>query len=351
MDLTGYLVNLGVIGVFLTLMVLLSNRMLKARLEGESKGRIKLFERMMVDPKRSFAVIGVGPRRWLVGMTDNHMDAIAELSAEDFPEPEAKSEQNETNKPSWWRWLGLGCLLLPFLAHPALAAPAAPTTNLLNTFDLRAPLSSPGLSTPLQLVFVMASLTLLPFLVMMTTSFVRTVIVLSFLRQALGTQGVPPNPVLIGIAIFLALFTMSPVWSTIDQNALQPYLKKTISQEVAFTRAVEPMQEFMVRQTSQPELAFFTRLANSPLPDTPKDVPLHVLIPAFMVSELATAFKIGFFVYIPFLVIDLVVANILMALGMSMLPPQMISTAFKILIFTLANGWHLIIQAIVQSFR
>jgi flagellar biosynthetic protein FliP len=221
----------------------------------------------------------------------------------------------------------------------------------LNAFDLRAPISSPGLSSPVQLILVMATLTLLPFIVMMTTSFIRTVIVLSFLRQALGTQGVPPNPVLIGIALFLALYTMAPVWASIDQNALQPYMKKTINQEVAFNRAVVPLHDFMARQTSQPELAFFLRLSHTNVPNSVADVPMHVLIPAYLVSELGTAFKIGFFVYIPFLVIDLVVANILMALGMSMLPPQMISTAIKILIFTLANGWHLIIQAIVQSFK
>ncbi|MBM3269959.1 MAG: flagellar type III secretion system pore protein FliP [Candidatus Sericytochromatia bacterium] len=236
-----------------------------------------------------------------------------------------------------------------------LLVPLAPLSqqaaNLLGQVDLRAPIDNPGLTTPLQLIFMLALLTILPFLIIMTTSFMRTIIVLGFLRQAMGTQTIPPNPVLLGLGLFLAIYTMNPVWSTIDQNALQPYLHKRIDQPTAIQAAVAPIQEFMLRQTSQQELAFFVRLTRHPEPATPADVPIHVVIPAFMISELTTAFKIGFIIYVPFLVIDLVVANVLMALGMSMLPPQMISTAFKILIFTLANGWHLIAQALIGSFK
>lgn len=238
---------------------------------------------------------------------------------------------------------------------PLLSLPLAPLSqeaaNLLNQVDLRAPIDNPGLTTPLQLIFMLSLLTVLPFLIIMTTSFLRTIIVLGFLRQAMGTQTIPPNPVLLGLGFFLAMYTMNPVWATIDKNALQPYLHKRIDQPTAIVNAVAPIQEFMIRQTNQQELAFFIRITRQPEPATPADVPLHVAIPAFMISELTTAFKIGFIIYVPFLVIDLVVANILMALGMSMLPPQMISTAFKILIFTLANGWHLIAQALIGSFK
>lgn len=343
----SYLLNLGIVAAILLGLWIYSNHLVKSRLNPSgAPQRIKLLERHILDPRRSLLVVEIGKRRWLVGMSEQQFNPIGELSEEDWPEiptPEAPLAQD---KKRWWQ-IGLGLVLALGFTLPSYAA----DTALLNTFDLRAPLSSPGMSTPLQLIFVMACLTLLPFLVMMTTSFVRSIIVLSFLRQALGTQGVPPNQVLVGIALFLALFTMSPVWTAINRDALQPYLQHTLTQEQAFTKAVEPLHGFMVRQTNQAELGFFIRLANAPAPETPKDVPIHVLIPAFLVSELATAFKIGFLVYIPFLVIDLVVANTLMALGMSMLPPQMISTAFKILIFTLANGWHLIMQALVQSFR
>lgn len=234
----------------------------------------------------------------------------------------------------------------------ALMAPMpAEAAALLNQIDLRAPISNPGLTTPMQLIILMAMLTILPFLVIMTTSFTRTIIVLSFLRQAMGTQTIPPNPVMIGLALFLAIYTMNPVWTAIDQNALQPYLHHQMDQATAISDAVTPLRDFMIRQTDEHELAFFVRLAHEPDPRTPNDVPIQVAIPAFMISELATAFKIGFVIYIPFLVIDLVVANVLMALGMSMLPPQMISTSIKVLIFTLADGWHLIAQAVVASFR
>lgn len=234
----------------------------------------------------------------------------------------------------------------------ALLAPmSAEAAALLNQIDLRAPIDHPGLTTPMQLIIFMSMLTILPFILIMTTSFVRTVIVFSFLRQAMGTQTIPPNPVMIGLALFLSIYTMNPVWTAIDHNAIQPYLHRQIDQATAISDAVNPLRDFMIRQTDEHELAFFVRLTHEPDPKTPSDVPMQVAIPAFMISELTTSFKIGFVIYIPFLVIDLVVANVLMALGMSMLPPQMISTSVKILIFTLANGWHLIAQAVVSSFR
>lgn len=228
---------------------------------------------------------------------------------------------------------------------------AAEGPGLLGQVDLRGPINMPPLSTPLQLMLLMAFLTLLPFFFIMTTSFMRTVIVLSFLRTAIGTQQEPPNQVIVGIAIFLSIYVMTPVWTDMNVNALQPYLNRQISQPEAFNRALKPLRKFMFAQTRQDELAFFLRLARQPYPKTPDDVGTHILIPAFMVSELTTGFKIGFVIFLPFLIIDLVVANTLLALGMMMLSPVTISMPFKLLIFTLANGWHLIIQAIVQSFK
>ncbi|MGV3522982.1 MAG: flagellar type III secretion system pore protein FliP [Candidatus Sericytochromatia bacterium] len=247
-------------------------------------------------------------------------------------------------------------------AMPALAQSASgplpttpvdpnPPTNLLDSIDLRAPMKLSELGSPLQLIVFMAMLTILPFIFIMTTSFIRTVVVLSFLRTAMGTQTNPPNQVVMGIAIFLTLYTMSPVWDKINSDAIVPYLDNKISQSVAVERGLTPLKTFMLKHTSKQELGFFIRLANQKQPARPSDVPLHIVVPAFMVSELTTSFKMGFVLFLPFLVIDLVVANTLLALGMMMLSPVTISLPFKILVFTLADGWFLILQAIVTSFR
>ncbi len=225
------------------------------------------------------------------------------------------------------------------------------STNFLDSIDLRKGGQLKELGTPLQLILFMSFLTLLPFFFIMTTSFVRTIIVLGFLRQAIGTQQVPPNQVIMGISIFLTIYIMSPVWQEVNEKALSPYLDNKISQSVAVQRGMPPIRDFMLKYTKKEELAFFMRMVKLPQPKNAEDVPLHVVIPSFMVSELSTAFKIGFFLFLPFLVVDLVVANTLLALGMMMLSPVTISMPFKLLIFTLANGWYLILQALVTSFR
>lgn len=242
-------------------------------------------------------------------------------------------------------------LFAVLVAGPAWAQVAADPSTLVDSFDLRAPLQSPGLSTPLQLILLLAALTVLPFLVMMTTSFLRTVIVLGFLKQAMGLQNIPPGQVIIGIALFLSLFTMSPVWEAINKDAVEPFLAHRITQQQMFVKAAEPLSGFMLRQTSQQELSFFLRLAKLPDPRTAADVPFHVLVPAFMVSELATGFKIGFIIYLPFVVVDLVITNVIMALGMQQLQTQMLAPPFKVMIFSLANGWHLVLEALVRSFK
>lgn len=320
-----------------------------------SKG-IKVLDRLNIDHKRALMVVNVGQRNFLVGMTDASFQSIAELSAEDaapdFAQMVESAEPHEGKRPWWRQALGLGLMAVAMGALFALPAAAqGMPANPFTSFDLREPLNAPNMTTSVGLIFLLASLTVLPFLVIMTTSFMRTIIVLGFLRQALGTQSIPPNPVMLGLALFLSMYTMAPVWESIDKSALQPYFARQVSQQVMMDRAQAPLKEFMIRQTAQQELAFFVRLSRTPAPNTAADVPLHVVIPAFMVSELTTAFKIGFIIYIPFIVIDLVVSNVLLALGMSSLPPQMISNAFKLLVFTLANGWHLVMSALVQSFK
>jgi flagellar biosynthetic protein FliP len=185
----------------------------------------------------------------------------------------------------------------------------------------------------------------------MVTSFTRTIIVLSLIRNALGIPQLPPNQVLVGLALFLTFFVMSPTINAINKDALQPYMQGEIDQGTAADRAIQPLRDFMFRQTNQNDLALFVYLAKEPPPATPADVPTYVLIPAFIVSELKIAFEMGFIVFIPFLIIDLVVSSTLMSMGMMMLPPVVISLPFKLLLFVLVDGWTLIVRSLVLSFH
>lgn len=205
-------------------------------------------------------------------------------------------------------------------------------------------------SQALQIVFLLTVLSLAPAILMLLTSFTRIVVVLSFVRNALATQQTPPNQVLIGLALFLTFFVMSPVWTSVNADALQPYLAGTISRDQALERAEAPVRQFMLRQTREKDLALFTSLAGLEV-QSPEQVPTHALIPAFAISELKTAFQIGFVIFVPFIVIDMVVASTLMSMGMLMLPPMMISLPFKILLFVLVDGWHLITRSLVLSFK
>jgi flagellar biosynthetic protein FliP len=205
-------------------------------------------------------------------------------------------------------------------------------------------------ATSLQVLVILTVLTLAPAILIMTTSFTRIIIVLAFLRQALGTQQTPPNQVLIGLALFLTLFIMQPTWTQVNEQALQPYLAKRLTQQQALERAGVPLKQFMQRFVREKDLALFVRIAKIPQPRNIEDVPLHVIVPAFIISELKTAFQIGFLLYMPFLVVDLVVSSVLMAMGMMMLPPIMISLPLKLMLFVLVDGWNLIVGALVQSF-
>lgn len=211
---------------------------------------------------------------------------------------------------------------------------------------------TPGqVATNIQILLLLTVLTLAPSIIIMVTSFTRIAIVLAFTRQALATQQIPPNQVMMGLALFLTFFVMAPIGQKINADAVQPYLKGQMSQAEAFTKTAEPLREFMFRQTRQNDLALFLHLSKMPRPASPKEVPTHVLIPAFIISELKTSFQMGFIIFIPFLVIDIVVASALMAMGMMLLPPVVISFPFKILLFIMVDGWHLIARSLVYSFR
>lgn len=236
------------------------------------------------------------------------------------------------------------CLSLSF------ATDAVGGTNPSVTIDL-------GQSGPkqtavvIQILALLTVLSLAPALFIMVTSFTRIVIVLSFLRQALGTQQVPPNQVLISLALFLTMFVMAPVGQTVYGQAVEPLLAEKISYEEAWNKGIQPIRAFMLRQVRDKDLELFIDLGKLPKPETVDQVPLHVVIPAFILSELRVSFQIGFLIYIPFLIVDMVVASILMAMGMMMLPPVMISLPFKLILFVLADGWYLIVGSLVRSFQ
>tara|TARA_B100001123_G_C15302826_1_gene1021656 strand:+ start:580 stop:1338 length:759 start_codon:yes stop_codon:yes gene_type:complete len=204
-------------------------------------------------------------------------------------------------------------------------------------------------SSALQVLFLLTILTLAPSILIMTTSFARIIIVLSFLRQAMGTQQTPPTQILIGLGLFLTLFVMGPTWTEINDTALQPYLNEEISQSNALKKAGEPLKTFMLRQTREKDLSLFVDISGKE-PTSNQELDMSSLIPAFIISELKTAFQIGFLIYIPFLILDMVVASILLSMGMMMLPPVLISLPFKLMLFVMVDGWYLTVGSLMRSF-
>ena len=229
------------------------------------------------------------------------------------------------------------------------AAPTIPVPNInIGVGNANNP---KDMAASLQIVFLLTVLSLAPSILVMMTAFTRTIVVLSFLRSALATQQTPPNQVLIGLALFLTFFIMAPTWNQVNRDALQPYLQAKITQEQAYDKAITPVRDFMFKQTREQDLGLFIKLSNLKRPKTYDDVPTYVLIPSFVISELKTAFQIGFILFIPFIVIDMIVASSLLSMGMMMLPPMMISLPLKILLFVMVDGWHLLIRSLVMSYQ
>tara|TARA_B100000497_G_C7689867_1_gene419122 strand:+ start:2473 stop:3306 length:834 start_codon:yes stop_codon:yes gene_type:complete len=236
-------------------------------------------------------------------------------------------------------------LIAMILSVPADAQTGLPIINMIDDGS-----GETKYSLTLQLLALMTLLTLLPSLLLMMTSFVRIIIVMSLLRQALGTAQTPPNQVLVGISLFLTIFIMSPVLTSVYDEAITPYFEEKVSFDTALLKAEEPFRNFMLNQTREADIAMFAEIANNKDITSPADVPLSTLVPAFITSELKSAFSIGFLIYIPFIVIDLVVASVLMSMGMMMLSPMMISMPFKLMLFVLVDGWTLIMGSLTGSF-
>lgn len=242
-------------------------------------------------------------------------------------------------------------LCLVILQSGMLEAQAGPNFVLPRvTFGVEQAQQPGEVAVALQVLLLLTVLSLAPAIIMMVTSFVRISIVFSFTRMALATQQMPPNQVLMGLALFLTIFIMAPTVKKVNDEALQPFLTQKINADQFYEKGISPIREFMFRQTREGDIALFMHLAKEPRPRTHADIPTYVLIPSFIVSEMTTAFKIGVLIFVPFIIIDMVVASVLMSMGMIMLPPVMVSLPFKIILFYLVDGWNLLVRKLVEGF-
>ncbi len=242
-----------------------------------------------------------------------------------------------------WGFLILGFI---FTMIPSYAAMTFPNINI----GLQNANTPQDFTNGLQILIWLTILTLAPSILIMTTCFVRLVVVLALTRQALGAGALPPNQVITSLALILTFFIMAPTFNEINEKALQPYMQNQITQQAALDRGIKPIRDFMFKQTHEKELALFVRMAKIEKPKTKDDVPTFVLLPSFILSELKTAFTIGFVIYLPFLVIDIVVSSVLVSMGMMFLPPSMIALPFKLIMFVMVDGWYLIVRSLVESF-
>jgi flagellar biosynthetic protein FliP len=233
-----------------------------------------------------------------------------------------------------------------WIFHTLLAAEPASTLKL----DMTGNNGQIEMTMPVQMLILLTMLTFLPAIVISVSSFTRIIIVFHFLRQALGTQEAPSNQILIGLALFLSFFVMSPTLTSIYDDAYEPWSKGQMTQDVALEKGAAPLRQFMLKSTREKDLQLFIEMSKGPKPAGPNDVPLRVLVPAFMISEIKTAFQIGFVLFLPFLVIDMVVSSVLLSMGMMQLPPVMVSLPFKILLFIMVDGWNLVVSSLVKSY-
>jgi flagellar biosynthetic protein FliP len=247
-------------------------------------------------------------------------------------------------------WLAAGVLVFVLLSPCILFAADPGNINNLLTIDIDQGQENGKVSVVLQIFLLLTILSLAPSILIMVTCFTRIAIVLSLLRQAIGSNQLPPAQIIMGLSLFLTFFIMTPVWQTVHQEAFKPYMENKLSTSEALKKAEAPIRAFMLKQTREKDLALMVEIAKLPRPKNVDEVPTTVLIPSFIISELKTAFQIGFMLYVPFLIIDMVVASVLLSMGMMMLPPIMVSLPFKLMIFVLTDGWYLIVGSLVKSF-
>lgn len=275
------------------------------------------------------------------------------MAEREFPRIGSKTPTGKTGRPARPFAKTVLCIVIAFILVILLSgcatAPGVTAPGVSLTVDSQTP-GPKQVTTGVQLLVLMTVLSLAPAVLILATSFTRIVIVLSMLRSAIGTPTLPPNQIIIGLSLLLTFFIMAPVYKQVDETAIQPYLNEKIDQDTALKLGQKPIRDFMFKQTREKDIQLFLELGNEPQPATIDDIPTVSLFPAFVISELRTAFTMGFVIYIPFLVIDLVVASILLSLGMMMLPPSLVSLPFKLLLFVMVDGWYLIVRSLVLSF-
>ncbi|MCX7969629.1 MAG: flagellar type III secretion system pore protein FliP [Armatimonadetes bacterium] len=324
--------------------------------------RLRLLELLPLGAGKSIALVACHNRKFLIAVTPQSIQLLAEvdghaadeLGKSGFNRETCESEnladanfapQNGETKTAkiLRRFLPMLPLLALVFAFVSLASSQSPAPSPQNQLSL--------MRESVQILMLLTLIALAPFLLAVMTCFTRIVIVLSLLRVAMGTPQTPPNPVVIGMALFLTLFVMAPTLQEANEKGLQPFLQNRISLEQAISEGYKPFQKFMLRQVREKDIALFLRIAKLPNPKKPEDVPPYILIPAFILSEVRTGFEIGFLLSVPFLVVDLVVASVLMGMGMLMVPPMLISLPLKLLLFVLADGWHLLMRGLALSVR
>ena len=326
--------------LFIVVALYMVLRVMKSKIN-PGKGFIQIIYYQPIGYKKGIGVVKAFDEYLLVGISENGINLISKLDSAKIKA--IFEEKTEESKPFWHKIFKGGMYCLFLLLMPALSF-AAPQSQAGGGFF--------GFSSAIDILVFITLLSFLPAILIMMTSFTRIVIVLSLLRQALGTPAVPPNQVIIGLALFLTLFIMSPTVDRVYKEAYLPLSKKEINMEEAINRASVPFKEFMLKQTREKDLALFLKLSKTEeKPATPMDLPMKVVVPAFALGELKRAFEIGFLIFLPFLVIDIVVASILLSMGMFMVPPVMISMPFKLLLFVLVDGWQLIIGSLAGGFR
>jgi len=341
------LVLLALLGVLYLVL-----RYLRGRI-APKKGIIEMVHYQPFGPKKGVAIVKIVKDYVALGIADENISLLGKLNPADVEESMKRMEEKSTAAASDIKRL-FGGKLTRFFPIIVTAILMLPSISFAQAPSAAAPAVSPGffgLTTPIELLFFLTIVAFLPALLVMTTCFTRIIIVLSFLRQALGTPQVPPTQVIIGLSLFITFFVMSPVFDTIYTNAYIPYTKKEIKSEEALAKASDPLKEFMLKQTREKDLALFLKMSKAERPAKPMDLPMRVVVPAFSIGELKRAFEIGFLIYLPFLVIDMVVASVLLSMGMMMLPPVMVSMPFKILLFVLVDGWGLLIGSLIEGFR
>jgi len=371
----------GFMGLLVFGCLLLVKKYGKTSLAGKPGKTLEILETLGLGGSRMVCLIRSGESRFLIGVTDHSVNLIRELS----PHEGTESQSPVTGAPAGaphlagtpeeplgfpalladelrkigkrfsrkkFTFVVASLLVLGVCLVSAAVCSAAPATLPIPEIDITIGGETPqgGLGTSLGILGLLTVLSLAPAIVMLTTSFTRMVVVFSFLRSGLGTQQTPPNQVLIGLALILTFFVMTPTWGEVYRVSLQPYIAGEINGQEAFALASQPMKEFMLRETREKDLALFATLGGEEAPQSPEDMSLFQVVPAFVISELRTAFEMGFLLYLPFLVIDMVVASTLMSMGMLMLPPVLISLPFKLLLFVLVDGWSLITKSLIGGF-